>query len=555
MDVYRDHGDARSFLPRGVPYTRDTVRNYLYSRVFDFKDTRALTSEDALAKVLYGGNIITRCELHTYLFSVLDHMAEDMTVTRRHGRLGAANELRVCGSSASKLIPPVQCGLNGLPNDWNVRGGQLKPDLSERIRNGAVAPVEHNPSYGMQASSQPIMQHSYQQQLSEDCYHPQPYHGQQLDAPERPLATYYQNTQSAQQLFGPVYVSHCQPGNPMYVRQQPAHTVNSPSAAPLGTPFQVTRPAAPQRLAPSILRAGALEFNHKSTMFPEFTPTQSFADLAQPLEQRRLSVSSASTEVFQPKTFLASYEPNQIPAQSVYSASSSSSHSRHLSRDYVFPDPNQQYQCVKFPNNTDGAHFNQISRRSTPTRLMSSVPITQSVEWEQRFGSMTVVEPVVRPLTYHPGFDVTKSECIGGSSVKLQDLTRHGKPTYEIAINQAIAPFEETAKETKPPQWGVLKISNVRSTGLSKVLTPRRVVRYSRFCLPLASLVLDYCVISLKSLCRRSLNGTRNFGSTLPCISVFPCFFFTISMSNIDPFFHHARYETAESSSAVSDQC
>lgn len=503
-EVYRDHGDARSFLPRGVPYTRDTVRNYLYSRVFDFKDTRALTSEDALSKVLYGGNLITRCELHTYLFSVLDHMAEDMTVPRRHGRYGAANDLRVCGSSVSKLAsanPLHPSSLKGLASDLRFRGGQPKPE-SEPIRNGAVGPGEHNPCYGMQTPSQPIMEHSYLQQISEDAYHTQSYHRQQLDAPERPPATYYQNAQASQQLFGPVYVSHCQSGNPVYVRQQAAHSVNSQLANPLGTPFQATRPAAPQRLAPSILRAGALEFNHKSTMFPEFTPTQAYADLAQPLEQRRLSVSSASTEIFQPKTYLASYESNKIPAQSVYSASSSSSHSRHLSRDYIFPDSNEQYQSVQFPTNTDAAHFNPVSRRSTPAKIMSTVPITQSLEWEQRFGSVIAVEPVVRPLTYHPGFDVTKSESIEASSVKLQDLTRHGKPTYEIAINQAIAPFEETAKETKPPQWGVLKISNVGSTGLPKVSTPRRVARYSRFCLPLTSLVLYYCVIFLKSICR-----------------------------------------------------
>lgn len=442
------------------------MRNYLYSRVFDFKDTRALTSEDALSKVLYGGNIITRCELHTYLFSVLDHMAEDMTVPRRHSRYGAANDLRVCGSSVSKLAPanpPHSSSFKGLASDLRIRGAQPKPDSSERIRNGAVGPGEHNPTYGVQAPSQPIMEHSYLPQLSEDAHHPQTYHRQQLDAPERPPATYYQNAQASQQLFGPVYVSHCQSGNPVYVRQQAAHAMNSPLANPLGTPFQATRPAAPQRLAPSILRAGALEFNHKSTMFPEFTPTQPYADLAQPLEQRRLSVSSASTEIFQPKTYLASYEPNQIHAQSAYSASSSSSHSRHLSRDYVFPDSNQH---VKFPTNTDAAHFNPVSRRSTPARIMSSVPITQSEEWEQCFGSMAAVEPVVRPLSYHPGFDVTKSESIEGSSVKLQDLTRHGKPTYEIAINQAIAPFEQTAKETNPPQWGVLKISNVSSAGL-----------------------------------------------------------------------------------------
>lgn len=472
IEVYRDHGDARSFLPRGVPYTRDTIRNYLYSRVFDFKDTRALTSEDALSKVLYGGNIITRCELHTYLFSVLDHMAEDMTVPRRHGRYG---ESRVCSSPVSKL-PSANLAhsssLKGFASDLRARGGQLKPESSEPIRNGTVGPGEHNPSYGVQASSQPIMEHSYLQQLSEDAHYQPTYHRQQLEALGRPPATHYQNAQSSQQLFGPVYVSHCQSGNPVYVRQQAAHAVNSPLANPLVTPFQATRPAAPQRLAPSILRAGALEFNHKNTMLAEFTPTQPYAGLAQPLEQRRLSVSSASTEIFQPKTYLASYEPNQIPAQSVYSASSSSSHSRRLSRDYIFPDSNQQYQSVKIPTNTDTAHFNPVSRRSTPARIMSSVPITQCVEWEQRFGSMTAVEPVVRPLTYHPGFDVMKSGRIEGSSVKLQDLTRHRKPTYDIAINQAIAPFEETAKETNPPQWGVVKISNVSSTGLPKFLTP-----------------------------------------------------------------------------------
>lgn len=456
MEIYRDHGDARYFLPREVSQPRDFVQKYLYSRVFDSKDTQALTSEEVFAKVLYGGNIITRCDLHSYLLSVLDHMAEDMTVTRRHGRIGVANESGICSSSASKLAVPdakPKGSHGGL--DWNVGEGQLKPDLSEQVSNDVVLPGEHSSSRSVQASSQAFLQ--------------------QLEATERPPTTYYQNTQAAQQISRPVYISHGQAGNPMYGRRQPVHAVNSSLAAPLGTPlgapFQVMRPAATQRLAPSILRAGSQEPKNESKMFPDRTPKNLFAGLAQPPVQRRLSVSSTSTEVFKPKTFSSSNEPKQIPVEAAYSASSSSKKSQHLSRDYVFPDPNQQFQSVQFPNSTHAAQFNQISRHSTPARPMTSVPITQSLEWERRFGAMTVIEPVVRPLTYHPGFDVTKSNNMGGSSVKFQDLTRHGKPTYEIAINQTIAPFEETAKETKPPQWGVLKISNVSSTG--KALTPQ----------------------------------------------------------------------------------
>lgn len=70
--------------------------------------------------------------------------------------------------------------------------------------------------------------------------------------------------------------------------------------------------------------------------------------------------------------------------------------------------------------------------------------------------------PAVRPLPYQAGLDITKPQGTGVSTVKLKDLTRHGKPTFAIATNEGIVPFVQSAKESnKPAQWGVVKVSNV----------------------------------------------------------------------------------------------
>ena len=45
--------------------------------------------------------------------------------------------------------------------------------------------------------------------------------------------------------------------------------------------------------------------------------------------------------------------------------------------------------------------------------------------------------------------------------VRLQELTRNGRPTYEAAIRDENLPFAENTKEAQPAEWGVAKIANV----------------------------------------------------------------------------------------------
>lgn len=73
----------------------------------------------------------------------------------------------------------------------------------------------------------------------------------------------------------------------------------------------------------------------------------------------------------------------------------------------------------------------------------------------------------MRPLPYQAGSDITKSNGSGASNVKHKDLTRHGKPSFAIATNEGIAPFVQNAKESKPAQWGVVKVSNVSQEPLA----------------------------------------------------------------------------------------
>ncbi len=462
--MFREHAGASSFLPQGLPYERDSVREYFQTSVFGTKDARTLSTDDAALKVLYGSNIITRGELHEYLFRVLDCMAEDMTTPRARIKNRGVNALRVRENDSSNTKTALGTALANSPppNDHDSiqthsshRSGQLAIDLpSERqVDNQAARSAASSgpPSrYGLQPHNpnmQPIYDH-----LSANEYHP--YHQQQMEYPPRFPTSYHQNLQTLQQSFAPPYPSQGPSVNPGYGRQPAFHAPN----ATMPAHFQATRPAAPQRLAPSILRTGALGFSRNCMTSPDFTPTQSNVDLAQSVPQCNLFASSDSTEVLQPTTFPSSYDPTQVIQPSAYSVPSSSAANWQPTMEFASPDPLQNSQSFQNSAIREAAQFVRLSRSSTPAGRLASLPITQNAEWEHRFGILPT-KPSVLPLPYHVGLDHTASHAAGGSSIALQELTRNGKPTYAVAM--AVAPFEETAKDNKSQQWGVLRIGNV----------------------------------------------------------------------------------------------
>ncbi|KAL8690252.1 MAG: hypothetical protein Q9218_004261 [Villophora microphyllina] len=71
------------------------------------------------------------------------------------------------------------------------------------------------------------------------------------------------------------------------------------------------------------------------------------------------------------------------------------------------------------------------------------------------------VVPEVAPLPYRPGSDDMYPHAIGGMSVKMQELTRDGQPSFATASDPKYLPFAENAREAKVAEWGVMKITNI----------------------------------------------------------------------------------------------
>ncbi len=87
---------------------------------------------------------------------------------------------------------------------------------------------------------------------------------------------------------------------------------------------------------------------------------------------------------------------------------------------------------------------------------------SRNTEWSNRFGRPGSVQPSLPMLPYRPGSDdMFPQTAVEGASVKLQELTRNGPPSLAMATSREIAPFAETARNTKSAEWGVVKIGNV----------------------------------------------------------------------------------------------
>ena len=49
----------------------------------------------------------------------------------------------------------------------------------------------------------------------------------------------------------------------------------------------------------------------------------------------------------------------------------------------------------------------------------------------------------------------------GAASVRFQRLTRNNSPSLDMLTDEENVPLTETARQTKPAEWGVMKIGNV----------------------------------------------------------------------------------------------
>lgn len=87
--------------------------------------------------------------------------------------------------------------------------------------------------------------------------------------------------------------------------------------------------------------------------------------------------------------------------------------------------------------------------------------IRQISEWQNRFGLQPTVKPDLPSLPYRAGSDAMFPHAFGGASVRFQNLTRDVPPSLGTVSAEENVPFIETARSTKPAEWGVLKVGNV----------------------------------------------------------------------------------------------
>ncbi|KAI4176896.1 MAG: hypothetical protein LQ343_000753 [Gyalolechia ehrenbergii] len=100
----------------------------------------------------------------------------------------------------------------------------------------------------------------------------------------------------------------------------------------------------------------------------------------------------------------------------------------------------------------------QPSDRNRNPRSRSGSPMLGGTQ--SRAGRNVV--PHVSLLPYRPGSDdmYPHHNPTEGSSVRKQELERSG-PSYEYASKAENVPFVEAARQSKPAEWGVLKIGNI----------------------------------------------------------------------------------------------
>ena len=133
-----------------------------------------------------------------------------------------------------------------------------------------------------------------------------------------------------------------------------------------------------------------------------------------------------------------------------------------------------EYVPPPLPNNRSYARppaTNRIAPLYAQTTAFQPPMVTQArqlpgalhqiSEWQNKFGPQATVKPDLPSLPYRAGSDAMFPHAFGGASVRFQNLTRDFPPRLDTVSAEENVPFVETARSTKPAEWGVLKIGNV----------------------------------------------------------------------------------------------
>lgn len=443
--MFHEYMDSNFRMPTGLPFPREAVREYLLERIFGPAAARTLDEHAAATIVLYGSNLITRGALREHLASVVDIMAKEMTSRPGRDRILDVNDSTALvrhsseNASADFTFP---MDIQSIHHNLEIRKVQRNSNVQETlIRDRSLQPLAFNthplpvgyPGHGLTQYPPPPRYTQFPpfyQHPTNIGYGVPQMPMQQVRAPQGFSTRPYGYPQLAQQFLGSQYQFQAPiaySGGGQYPLQYPL--VQSIHSLIPGPP-QGTRPAASQRLAPSALRAGALGLDRFGIDSPAHKSTLARSEPAHLKQEPHSSAQSTVAQLSQPSAY-----------------STGLAHS-------------QPAQPARWSTDSKTAQV-QLSTKHTAPIGPPLVPIANKPEWGIRYSSPTPTTPAVSALPYYPRSDITRPKLVGGSPIKYHDLTRHGKPSYAIAVNKAICPIVESAKESKPALWGVLKIGNV----------------------------------------------------------------------------------------------
>lgn len=123
------------------------------------------------------------------------------------------------------------------------------------------------------------------------------------------------------------------------------------------------------------------------------------------------------------------------------------------------------------PNNESPfsiAHWAQTNRPATPPGAPTHA---QAMIRDGIYvGSMgtTAPTPDLQMLSYRPGSDAMYPRASIGPSTQLQNLTNQGAPALPVMTNPSNMPIGVSGGESRPAQWGVVKIGNVSNSSADR---------------------------------------------------------------------------------------
>ena len=102
-----------------------------------------------------------------------------------------------------------------------------------------------------------------------------------------------------------------------------------------------------------------------------------------------------------------------------------------------------------------------------PTFAGPSGTVALNSEWGSRYGTPRQSNVhTLAPLPYRPGSDAMYPQpTVNGMSVRLQQMQRAGEPDFPTLMSQQFLPFAENTRQTRPDEWGVMKMTNVSKKG------------------------------------------------------------------------------------------